>query len=526
MNKCTFLTIITFLVCAITNLQAQDIYKVESLSATDLSGTSRYVGMGGAMNALGGDISAIASNPAAIAMFRRSEVSMSGSLQIQPSVEDFMGIGKTRASFDQMGFVYAIPFKSSSINFVNFGFNYQKRRNFKNIVSAWGVPTNGLSQSLQMLDLAYIGSRWLDLAYDSDRELTTPLTNLGYDTQMLEPIYNAEGQIDGYNPIAAQSYDYRRAQWGGIQQYDFNLSLNWNHQVYAGVTFGVQHVNLQSAIDYGEQLLDDQGGTHPYYTQQRESLDGSGFDIKLGVILRPIEENAFRIGFSVHTPTWYNLTNNSYLYMNSPFATNEADYSEQDVSIADYNYNINTPWRFNLSLGTAIGNFLALDAEYEYADYGASSISYDYHTGFGYGLSTMKDNSLSNECKRFLKGVSTFRVGVEARLTSSTYLRMGYNHVTAPISEDAYLNLFTNSDSYYYNTNTDYINLGATNRVTAGLGWRGKKFYVDAAYQYQKQDGELFTFHVPEQGSEQNRLSATPIDMSKQSVQLTLGYRF
>ena len=36
-------------------LQAQDIYKVETFSGSDLNGTARFVGMGGAMNDLGAD---------------------------------------------------------------------------------------------------------------------------------------------------------------------------------------------------------------------------------------------------------------------------------------------------------------------------------------------------------------------------------------------------------------------------------------------------------------------------------------
>lgn len=517
---------VALLALGVTNIHAQDIYKVENFAGTDLSGTSRYVGMGGAMNALGGDISTIATNPAAIGLFRRSDISMTGSLQIQPSAEDFSGIGKTRASFDQIGFVYSVPFNNSSLKNFNFGFNYQKRRNFKNFVSALGVATHGLSQSLQMLDLAYVGNGWLDLSNEKDRELTTPLTNLGYDTQMLYPIYDAEGKVTGYEPVAAQSYDYKRAQWGGIQQYDFNLSGNWNHQIYAGLTFGVQHIDFNGATYYSEQLLDEQGGTHPYFTEQRESIGGTGFDLKFGVILRPIEENPFRIGFSVHTPTWFQLEHNSYLYMQSPFESDNAPYTEQDVSISYYNYNINTPWKFNLSLGTTIGNFLALDAEYEYANYSSSSISYDYYEGWGGTIGKMSDLALNDENERFLKSVSTIRVGAEARFTPNTYLRLGYNHVTAPIAQDAYLNLFTNSDSYYYSTNTDYVNLGAINRVTAGLGWRGKKFYADAAYQYQMQDGDLYTFHVPADGSEANRLNAQKINLDRHSLQLTLGYRF
>lgn len=518
-NICLFL-----FTCGCCHTMAQDIYKVESFTGTDLNGTSRYVGMGGAMNALGADISTMGNNPAGIGLFRKSDVSMTGSLQIQPNGIDFSEIGKTRASFDQMGFVYAVPFHQAGLEYFNFGFNYHKRRNFKNSFAAMGVGTNGLSQSLQMLDLAYVGNDWLDLSNPDDRELTTPLTNLGYDTQMIFPVYDKDGHLTGYEPSSAKCYDYQRAQWGGIQQYDFNISMNWNHQVYAGITLGVQDVNFNSAIYYAEHLLDETGGTHLYYTHQKEVITGNGFDIKLGVILRPIEESPFRIGFSVHTPTWFDLTQDSYLYMNSPYASKDHDYSEQDVRIGDNAFKIRTPWKFNLSLGTTVGNYLALDAEYEYADYSSSAIS--YHSYSYYWGGDVKDIALNDECKTHLNGVSTFKVGAEARILPNTYLRLGYNFISAPIKKDAFLNLFTASDSYYYNTNTDYVNLGETNRVTAGLGWKGKHFYIDAAYQYQKQEGDLYTFHVPEMNSQINRLKPQNIDFSKHSALLTLGYKF
>ena len=64
-------------------LSAQDIYKVESFSSEDLNGTARYVGMGGAMNALGADISTMSVNPAGIGLYRRSDFSMTGSLLME-----------------------------------------------------------------------------------------------------------------------------------------------------------------------------------------------------------------------------------------------------------------------------------------------------------------------------------------------------------------------------------------------------------------------------------------------------------
>ena len=90
---------------AATSLLAQDIYKMEAFTSSDLNGTARFVGMGGAMNALGADISVINTNPAGIGMFRRSDVSFSAGFNVQPNGQEFYDIGKARPSFDQAGFV-------------------------------------------------------------------------------------------------------------------------------------------------------------------------------------------------------------------------------------------------------------------------------------------------------------------------------------------------------------------------------------------------------------------------------------
>ena len=53
-------------------MQAQETYEVAELATEDLNGTARYVGMGGAMEALGADISTMGTNPAGVGLFRRS----------------------------------------------------------------------------------------------------------------------------------------------------------------------------------------------------------------------------------------------------------------------------------------------------------------------------------------------------------------------------------------------------------------------------------------------------------------------
>ena len=101
-------------------LEAQETYENARLVGNDLNGTARYVGMGGAMEALGADISTISSNPAGIGLFRHTQFSVSGGLLIQSNAKEFANGKTTNTSFDQIGLVYS---PSSSYGFkLNFGF--------------------------------------------------------------------------------------------------------------------------------------------------------------------------------------------------------------------------------------------------------------------------------------------------------------------------------------------------------------------------------------------------------------------
>ena len=75
---------------------AQETYENAKIATEDLNGTARYVGMGGAMEALGADISTMSTNPAGIALFRKSTASISFGLNSQQAAPDFNGSSKIR----------------------------------------------------------------------------------------------------------------------------------------------------------------------------------------------------------------------------------------------------------------------------------------------------------------------------------------------------------------------------------------------------------------------------------------------
>lgn len=142
--------------CMALGAGAQNAYDAERLLGNELNGTARFVGMGGAMSALGGDMSVMGTNPAGIGIFRSNDASFSFSLNNTSTQSSFNGTqmkeDKTRASLDQMGFVYTQKVSNRNLlRYVNFGFGYHKSKNFNRLFSMGGA-LDGLSQSWQLSD--------------------------------------------------------------------------------------------------------------------------------------------------------------------------------------------------------------------------------------------------------------------------------------------------------------------------------------------------------------------------------------
>ena len=152
---------------ALSVMQAQTSYEAAELLGSDLNGTARFVGMGGAMGALGADISTMGTNPAGIALYRSWDMSMSASAN---SVTNNTLPGGNRSftsygSFDNLGIVMANKMSNEDIvRFVNFGVNY---RNVKRFGNKMGMSSylNGLSQTHQMAWQAWENYDYINYTY-------------------------------------------------------------------------------------------------------------------------------------------------------------------------------------------------------------------------------------------------------------------------------------------------------------------------------------------------------------------------
>lgn len=549
----------TALLAFASTSMAQETYESAQIATQDLNGTARYVAMGGAMEALGADISTINTNPAGIGMFRRSWIGTSFGLNTQPSDSKTGASGKTTGSFDQIGFVYSS--KIDKKNFINFAFNYSKSRNFNQILAAAGTLGKGSQNKLTYAKGTkdseanggfhikkdgdeYIGAENANSQYTAGTFSQTDyilLNSINANDYVVtdgngNPILDSKGNKQyetHFEYFDADCYAFNRDHRGYIGNYDMNVSGNYADRIYWGVTLGYKDVHYNATSIYSESLKDNNTPIGVATMIDDRVITGGGFDVKAGVIVRPIEGSPFRFGLSVTTPTWYELTSSNYTNLINE--SQKGNYLEAQ-SHESYKYKMFTPWKFGASLGHTIDNSLALGVSYEYADYAGISNRYitnewyDDYSG-SHDSDSEPDRAMNSHTKKTLQGVSTIKAGAEYKIFPELAVRIGYNYVSPMYKSSGSRDGSIISDGTYYASTTDYTNWKATNRVTAGFGYTKNGFSLDLAYQYSAQKGDFYPFQEisftdKDSQVKTNSTACTEVTNNRHQVIMTLGYRF
>lgn len=540
----------------ITMVNAQSLYDANRMIGSDLNGTARFIGMGGAMGALGGDISTMSTNPAGIGLYRSNDAMISFGFGNFGSKSNFEGSKAsddlTRGSFDNAGFVFSSKVgNQTALRFVNFGFNYHKAKSFNKQMLMNGTLLYSQTEQFATMsnrpgDPAYVGEIVENSVYRDPKVYTyndvSWLGAMAYKANLINPYYKLDNngnriqQIgddgkpmtnDKGEPIYLETYEpylnghqvdakYHTKETGGIHAYDFNIAFNFYDRFYLGATMGAYSVDYSRNSAYSEAFLAKGENDGNYELRNDFTTKGSGIDFKLGFILRPFEDSSFRFGASMNTPTFYKLTDRNMAYLDYDTYSIETEKFQKGTVYpqnsngqemeAKTDYELVTPWKFNFSLGYTIGKSVALGAEYEYSDYSSAKLKYDDGVNMDYE---------NQDISTMLKAVHTLRLGAEFKLAPEFAFRLGYNHVSAPMKSDAYKILPNNSVS----TSTEFSNVAATNNYTFGLGYRGESFYADFAYMYSTNKEDFYPF-------DNVNLSKTEVTNNRNRVVLTLGLRF
>lgn len=133
MNK-VFTMFATAAMSAVVTASAQSVPVAYSLSQHDLRGTARFMSMGGAFGALGGDLSTLSQNPGGIGIYRNNDVGFTVALDAQSAKNTSGGFAQTdnltRFNLNSVGGVFTVKLPANVMPNINFGLTYHKLADF------------------------------------------------------------------------------------------------------------------------------------------------------------------------------------------------------------------------------------------------------------------------------------------------------------------------------------------------------------------------------------------------------------
>jgi hypothetical protein len=457
-------------------------------SIYDITGTARYMGLGGAYGAIGADFSSLSNNPAGIGLYKKSEFTISPSIFIGNSEGSYMGNtlddGKNNFALGNVGIVVAgSPVDRLDRNPVKnyqFGFGLNRLKDFNN-----RSIMEGMNDQSSLLDtyLEYAGNK-------NPEALNLFDTRPAFDTYLIDTLPG----MDEFTYINA--YDYIGGFTSAIQRKTIETSgsmnevvlsggINLSERVYFGVTFGFPYMRYKQTSRYTEYNQTGERDLDEFTVTETLETKGSGFNIKFGTIFKATP--FLRLGAAFHTPTWYNNITDKWSTNTQAYYTN-GDYFTSSSPLGEFKYDIKTPWRASGSAALILGRMGLISAEYTYVDYTSARLSPSADF-------TEPNNVINNNFTQ----THNFRVGTEV-IFGAMLVRAGYAYNMSPFNEG--------------------VNDANWEVISGGIGYRTSEFFIDAALSYNMTGMDYFLY------SSQNYEAKASLDNKNYNFILTLGYRF
>lgn len=537
---------------------AQSPVDAYQISQNDLKGTARFMSMGGAFGALGGDLSTLSQNPAGIGVYRSNELGVSVDLDIQSATTNYMGLesNKKNTNFylNNIGGVAAIRLNSKILPNFNIGFTYNKGASFSrsyrggigSLKTSLSNYIAGIANSYELTDADVKSTNSYDPYNPGPQDRYVPWSAiLGYDSYLISP-EGPEDQPDwqgqfGNGTQGSGFYNVRES--GSLDEYNIAIGGNIANVLYWGMNFDIVSVDYNISSLWGEsmrnayvynpevgrvQQMDANWGMTNLY-----NMNGTGFNYQLGLIVKPIQE--LRLGIAFHTPTYFNLTENFYAErVDYDYPFKDGNYfAETNDGNPTYNkINLQTPWKVIVSAAGVIGSKAIISMDYEWNstrdmkyteanDYSWGWNDWDDWGYYSYNAPTPEQEA-NNQIKVMYRNTNTIRVGAEYRVLPSLSLRAGYSWTSSPVTREAKDQL-TNVPTagtlanFRLDNNTQYI--------TCGLGYRYGGWYIDAAYVWKHMSSTFQPF-----AADPSNVAATLMDpkvtFCNSQIVLSTGFRF
>jgi hypothetical protein len=452
------------LCCFITTAEAQlnvsgHFYGQDALKFSQYAnyGSARAVGMGGTFTALGGDASNTFINPAGLAFYNKSEFSISPAFRSLNTSASYLGNTSERSSSNgglgQATAIISKPGKGIKQKRSAIGISYNNLVNFHNQFDYSGSNNRSsmMDYFAEQATLRGANSSVLDAEFDSNTGFAETATAMYYQAYTIDPFEGGYVVIEPSFPVEQSG---TVSESGNLGQLNVSYGSNFNDRTYVGASIGLQTLSYNMVNNHSETFPN---GVifNGFGTVDDLIVSGTGINLTLGAIYK-VSRN-ISIGVNITTPTAMRVKETIYsaIQIDLKPGTFETNFNTIETLPGDFNYKITSPLRANLG-----GSFMLpkkvgmLSLEVEYIGYGNMAVN------------DKNDNVWSSEQKRgiqdYYKSVVNLKTGLELR-KDKMRLRGGLNYLADPIDD---------------NSSVDRSKL----IVSGGLGYRGARFFVDAAY--------------------------------------------
>jgi len=486
LTKKSFLAALTALSLAsgaTTNLSAQDINNLVLYSQHLPTSTSRSVGMGGAMGAVGGDFSTLSTNPGGLGLYRSGDLGATLNLGLHLGSDTYRGNTYTTPTVDAKlgGLALVINFpinretQEGVVDF-NFGVAYNQLANYHG-----GFTAKGENADHSFLDALVAEANDLGLnpsSFGSEKDNSAYRAYNWYmvaarKTFLFEPI-----DVDG-NPwrtnkefkkfittlepgdVVEQRQSYY--QVGHLGEIDISGAINVSNRLFLGLTLGVQEFDRKWEKEHFEKniLFSATSQLDRFKLKEEAKEEGLGVNLKLGAVLRA--SDYLRFGLAFHSPTAMSVESEYEVEAEAYYKT-APNYYRTESPEGETKYSFYGPMRAMGSMAVLFGSHGLISADYIYSHNPLMAFS-------NRARYTEHNELLQNE----IKGTHEVRAGLEI-LTLPFVYRLGGGYLSSAYSTKL---LQTYGARYY---------------ASAGFGMAVDGFYFDIAYRHLWQYGEAYLY--------------------------------
>lgn len=388
---------------------------------TYYQGTAKALGMGNALGAVGGDMTAICINPAGMGLYRSGELTMTLNLSDNHYTSSYYGDkasgNKFRISIPNLGYISATQ-KSNykPLRYKQFCIGLTRTNDYNIHTFAKGLnPTSSMIDSyLNQIDGCAVDDLSQNFPYTVYPAWSTYLVDVDNQGYYTSPVPQG-----GIKQSLEQAFKGRSEEW------TFGYGANYFDKLFLGITLGINHIKRVGSTTYKETLPIahyDETNFRNWTFEQDFSSRGLGINGKFGMIW--MASSWLRLGAAYHTPTMYSFEESWQTQTESQLQENSLITRKYLSPKSSYEYYFFSPMKWVGSMAFVVGNLGMISMDAEMVNFGSALFecsSDDY-----YDYSSVNQDIKELYCRTF-----NFRLGTEWRVNDS-YLRLGAGYYGSP----------------------------------------------------------------------------------------------